>query len=163
MIRHAGHRLARKLKLWQNDVLMRASFWQNISLQALLVQKLKISTLDGAKSPGDFFWTIVILHAQIAHLLKSIIVQACTIIFLKSSFQLGVYYTQDSFKKKFGWFWILLTYLAFSRFSVLFFIVMPLRNIWYLLKILTYLSFKNNLFWPNSVFTVSIAYKALII
>ena len=90
MIRHAGHRLARKLKLWQNDVLMRASFWQNISLQALLVQKLKISTLDGAKSPGDFFWTIVILHAQIAHLLKSIIVQACTIIFLKSSFQLGV-------------------------------------------------------------------------
>ena len=92
MIRHAGHRLARKLKLWQNDVLMRASFWQNISLQALLVQNLKISTLDGAKSPGDFFWTIVILHAQIAHLLKSIIVQACSIIFLRSSFQWGVYH-----------------------------------------------------------------------
>ena len=114
MIRHAGHRLARKLKLWQNDVLMRASFWQNISLQALLVQKLKISTLDGAKSPGYFFWTIVILHAQIAHLLKSIIVQACSIIFLRSSFQWVVDRKKSdrnclghiwSGTKKFGLFW----------------------------------------------------------
>ena len=84
-------RLAKRLKISLNDVLMSTLFCESFSLQALLVQKLKISTLDGAKSPGDFFWTIVILHAQIAHLLKSIIVQACTIIFLKSSFQLGVW------------------------------------------------------------------------
>ena len=42
------------------------------------------------------FFIFVILHAQIAHLLKSIIVQACSIIFLRSSFQWGVNSSKNS-------------------------------------------------------------------
>ena len=42
-----------RLKFSQNDALMSTSFWENFSLQALLVQKLKISTLDGAKITPD--------------------------------------------------------------------------------------------------------------
>ena len=43
----------RSLKFWQNDVLMSTLFFEIFRLQALLVQKLKISTQDGAKSTQD--------------------------------------------------------------------------------------------------------------
>ena len=46
-------RRAWRLIFSQNDVLMSASFCENFTLQAFLVQKLKISTLDGAKSTQD--------------------------------------------------------------------------------------------------------------
>ena len=42
-------RRAWRLRFSQNNVLMSTLFCENFSLQALLVQKLKISTLDGAK------------------------------------------------------------------------------------------------------------------
>ena len=40
----------RKLKFWQNDALMSTLFCQNFSLLSVMVKKLKISKLDGAKS-----------------------------------------------------------------------------------------------------------------
>ena len=43
------------LKFSQNDVLMTTSFCQNFSLLPLLGKKLKISTLDGAKSTQNYF------------------------------------------------------------------------------------------------------------
>ena len=43
-------RRTRSLKFWQNDVLMSTLFCENFSPFALYIQKLKFSTLDGAKS-----------------------------------------------------------------------------------------------------------------
>ena len=54
--------IARRLKLSQNNVLMRTSFCQNFSLLAPLCQKLKISTLDGAKTACWKISKITFLH-----------------------------------------------------------------------------------------------------
>ena len=57
------HRIARRPKFCQNEVLMSASFWQNFSLLAPLRQKLKKRTLDGAKRVLGRISKIIILHS----------------------------------------------------------------------------------------------------
>ena len=64
LICHAGHSWARKLSFWQNDILMRASFWQNFSLLTPLCQKLKKRTLDGAKGTRVYIYIFIKISSR---------------------------------------------------------------------------------------------------
>ena len=54
----------KRLKFWQNDVLMSTSFCQNFSLLTFMVKKLKISTLDGAETNSKTHTTLLIPDNQ---------------------------------------------------------------------------------------------------
>ena len=48
----------------QNDILMRASFWQNFSLLTPLCQKLKKRTLDGAKGTRVYIYIFIKISSR---------------------------------------------------------------------------------------------------
>ena len=70
---------------------MRASFWQNFSLQALLVQKLKKWTLDGAKTAWAFIFIFMKINSQEVQFNEFIIRSFWTFFFYQYMFEIAVY------------------------------------------------------------------------